>query len=234
MAAEKERTEKAKRDAEDERKREMEEFRNSGQSAAANIIWPKYERDTILECDREINKPPESQFIGLGWDEDATTNRKHYRRFFPDELENIKDVLAISSPFQSYEIKRGQSRGAKASLWASLMNEVKEDESGEVSTLELVGKFKAVIEVEVKEEKELYFMEKEELFRKMQNSLKALAESRQIKNFKLDLDKLETVEGREEIEDEMEPLGIRHLKITKVLADIQSDVILQKLLLQQS
>lgn len=58
-----------------------------------------------------------------------------------------------------------------------------------------------------------------------------MAESRGIKNFEVDLDKLETIEGREEIEMEMEPFGIRHLKITKILADIQSDVILQKMLL---
>lgn len=32
----------------------------------------------------------------------------------------------------------------------------------------------------------------------------------------------------------MEPLAIRHLRVTKILADIQSDVILQKLLLTQS
>jgi len=65
----------------------------------------------------------------------------------------------------------------------------------------------------------------------MQVALKKLAESRQIMNFKLDLDKLETIEGREEIEDDLEPLGIRHLRVTKILADIQSDVILQQLLL---
>jgi len=34
-----------------------------------------------------------------------------------------------------------------------------------------MGKFKAVIEVEVKEEKEEYFQEKETLFRDMQASL---------------------------------------------------------------
>ena len=62
---------------------------------------------------------------------------------------------------------RGQSRGAKAGLFASLFGEVKEDESGEVSTMELMGKFKAVIEVEVKEEKEEYFQEKEQLFHTM-------------------------------------------------------------------
>lgn len=135
----------------------MEEFKASGKGTSANIIMPEYERDTTLECDREINKPPESQYIALGWDEDSTTDRKHYRRFFPDELENVKEVLQIASPFQTYEITRGQTRGAKAGFWASLMNEVKEDESGQVSTTELMGKFKAVIEVEVKEEKEKYF-----------------------------------------------------------------------------
>ena len=41
------------------------------------------------------------------------------------------------------------------------MNEVKEDESGQVSTEEIMGKFKAVIEVEVKEEKDQYFQDKE-------------------------------------------------------------------------
>lgn len=66
-------------------------------------------------------------------------------------------MLQIASPFQTYEITRGQTRGAKAGFWASLMNEVKEDESGQVATTELMGKFKAVIEVEVKEEKEKYF-----------------------------------------------------------------------------
>ena len=65
----------------------------------------------------------------------------------------------------------------------------------------------------------------------MQDNLHKLAESRGIKNFHLDLDKLDTIEGREEIELLMEPMGIRHLKITKVLADIQSDVILQRMLL---
>jgi hypothetical protein len=38
-------------------------------------------------------------FIGLGWDEDATTGRKHYRRFYPDELENVNEILPIKTPF---------------------------------------------------------------------------------------------------------------------------------------
>lgn len=81
------------------------------------------------------------------------------------------------------------------------MNEVKEDESGQVSTEEIMGKFKAVIEVEVKEEKDQYFQDKEQLFQDMQDTLGMLAYSRGVKDFQLDLDKLETIEGREELED---------------------------------
>ena len=49
--------------------------------------------------DKEYGKPPESAFIGLGWDVDAQTKRKHYRRFFPDELENIRNQFHMVSPF---------------------------------------------------------------------------------------------------------------------------------------
>jgi len=68
----------------------------------------------------------------------------------------------------------------------------------------------------------------------MEKALAGLALSRGIPNFKLDLDELETIEGREKLEDQMEPLGIKHLRVTKILADIQSDEILQKLLLKSS
>lgn len=43
--------------------------------------------------------PPESLFIGLGWDEKPEDKRKHYRRYFPDELENIKEIMPVPSPF---------------------------------------------------------------------------------------------------------------------------------------
>lgn len=39
------------------------------------------------------------------------------------------------------------------------------------------------------------------MFRDMQEALRKLAESRGINDFTLDLDKLETIEGREELED---------------------------------
>ena len=65
-----------------------------------------------------------------------------------------------------------------------------------------MGKFKAVIEVEVKEEKLQYMQEKEELFNELQEGLKKLARVRDMHDFELDLNKLETIEGREDLEEE--------------------------------
>lgn len=42
------------------------------------------------------------------------------------------------------------------------------------------------------------------------------------------------MEGREEMEHTIEPLGVRHLKISQKLADIESDVILQRMLLTEN
>lgn len=38
-----------------------------------NIRWPTYKTDPILSVDREVDKPCEELFIGLGWDEDKET-----------------------------------------------------------------------------------------------------------------------------------------------------------------
>ena len=77
----------------------MEEAKRMGKVTGSNVVMPKYQRDEILDVDKEYGKPPESAFIGLGWDVDAQTKRKHYRRFFPDELENIRNQFHMVSPF---------------------------------------------------------------------------------------------------------------------------------------
>jgi len=43
------------------------------------IIMPKYKEDSRLKVDREYDVPPSSLYIGMGWDEDRTTGRRHYR-----------------------------------------------------------------------------------------------------------------------------------------------------------
>lgn len=35
--------------------------------------------DPRLKIEREVNPPPSSLYMGLGWDVDSKTGRKHYR-----------------------------------------------------------------------------------------------------------------------------------------------------------
>lgn len=70
--------------------------------------------------------------MGLGWDETPEHGRRHYRRFYNDELENIKEIMPVPSPFHTYDLKRGQSRGASKGFWP--FSAAKTDESGSVST----------------------------------------------------------------------------------------------------
>jgi hypothetical protein len=96
----------------DERKRAFEELNKLGNADSAKIIiMPKYELDKRLQVYKEVSAPPDELFIGLGWDENKETKRKHYRQYYNDELENNKDIFPKQSPFSSFDIKRGQSRG---------------------------------------------------------------------------------------------------------------------------
>ena len=72
----------------DERLRAQEELNRNGDESTKSIIMPKYAKDARLKVDREVNPPPDTLYIPLGWDEDSTTKRKHYRLFYNDELEN--------------------------------------------------------------------------------------------------------------------------------------------------
>lgn len=62
--------------------------------------------------------------------------------------------------------------------------------------------------------------------------LKQLAQRLKIADFDLDLTKLETIEGRLEIKRDLESLGVDSHKIVKSLSDIESDVILKRMLLR--
>jgi len=85
------------------------------------------------------------------------------------------------------------------SIWAKLTNQVRTDASGQATTEKVVGRFKAVIEVEDKEKKAAYLKKKAELIDTLIESLKQLAKNRKINDFDLDLEKLETMEGRYQI-----------------------------------
>ena len=51
------------------------------------VMMPVYETDKKLKIDREKDIPPPNMYMGLGWDENKDTKRKHYRRITEMELE---------------------------------------------------------------------------------------------------------------------------------------------------
>ena len=78
LAAHKEADELLKREANDERLRAKENMK--GDDFSEVIVMPKYITDPRLKVDREsYPEPPKELYIGLGWDEDKETKRKHYR-----------------------------------------------------------------------------------------------------------------------------------------------------------
>lgn len=78
----------------------------AGGKAHKNVFMPNYQFDERLKIDREIDPPAPSLFIGLGYNEKKEDERKHYRRYHPDELENVKDVMP-KLPFDESIIYRG-------------------------------------------------------------------------------------------------------------------------------
>mgnify|MGYP000046766287 CR=1 FL=1 len=77
----------------DERNRDKEELLRQGVDAYATIVMAKYKLDERLKVDREVDAPPATLFMPLGWDEFTGQGRKHYRKFYKDELENDKSIF---------------------------------------------------------------------------------------------------------------------------------------------
>jgi hypothetical protein len=44
-------------------------MKRAGTNPYKNILKPQYRKDEMLNVMREITKPPDSLYIGLGWDD---------------------------------------------------------------------------------------------------------------------------------------------------------------------
>ena len=115
---------------------------------------PVYAFDERLKIKREIDPPPASLFVGLGFNKSAEESKKHYRRYYPDELENIKEVIP-KKPFHECVVRRGQQRGASKGFF-SMFRKADTDDSGQITTIKEVGKFKGIIKVYNNDEMENY------------------------------------------------------------------------------
>ena len=123
----------------------MEEMAGAGGDTTETVVMPRYRPDPRLKIDKEYGAPAKELYIPLGWDEDSSTKRKHYRQYFADELENDKDVFPQPSPFNSYPLKRGQSRGLDGSGLFAFSHKAAGGEDANVATEQVVGTFKGII-----------------------------------------------------------------------------------------
>lgn len=100
------------------KKLELEKIRLNAQKQISNtkdgfsnVIEPRYKYDERLKVDVEMAVPPVSLFKEVGYDPKPGAKQKHYRRYYPDELENVVDEKGqklIPSPFLAEKITRAQ------------------------------------------------------------------------------------------------------------------------------
>ena len=129
----KEADEDIKRREADDRQRDAEEMLQQGGDVSAVVIMPRYVKDKRLNIDKEAKPVPSPNlYIPLGWDEDSETKRKHYRKYYKNELEENKDIFGENpSPFNSYPLIRGQARGNSGD---GMFSSAKKDASGQADT----------------------------------------------------------------------------------------------------
>jgi C2 domain/Ferlin C-terminus len=102
---------------------------------------PQFEEDDRVRRKVEVNRPDESLYQAIGYNRDPDDGLKHYRYYINNPLEETEYIG--KSPFNIYEIMRGQSRGLD-----SVLDSVdKFDEKGQKTNSRCVGKFKGVIRV---------------------------------------------------------------------------------------
>ena len=119
-------------DTERQRAEKMMEAKTGGKEIRM-IIEPEYENCERLGCLKEVNAPDAILFEELGWDRDpGVSKEKHYRKFVAKELEHSEEIMSKPSEFNCYDVKRGQSRGAKPSMFS--FGSSKKDSSGEEDT----------------------------------------------------------------------------------------------------
>ena len=115
--------EEAKNTLDKERIEAQKILNKSRGDAKGNLVKPVYKMDKRLEMEVEHSEPPDSLFMKVGFDPKPNAGKKHYRRYYPDELEKITDKdgqLLVESPFirrQIYRAKAAKKDNFLASLF---------------------------------------------------------------------------------------------------------------------
>lgn len=136
----------------------MQEELEASKDGASNVVYPKYKWDDRIKVDVEVEFPPEKIFLPVGYNvkkpADGEVGNKHYRRYYPDELENVKDNNGdhlVVSPFLSEKITRCEKpkkkkKGVLGGLFGGKSGDPNEDEGPQFDVVN-VGIFKGILQV---------------------------------------------------------------------------------------
>lgn len=109
------------------------------------LVRPQFEADRKGKL-REINKPDPDVYMQIGYNRSPDDGMMHYRYLIDSELEKAEYIE--ESPFEQYDVLKGQNRG----LDHPLLSADKLDDGGNKSTIRNAGKFKGLIRI-IPEEK---------------------------------------------------------------------------------
>ena len=124
-----------------------------------NIVFPQFKYDERLKIDREVNIPPNQIFYPVGYVRDSKEYEKerlvesdelpskHYRRYYPMELENAtyvsqSKIKIFESPFMRLQIYRNEQRKSN-----SLLKGLFGSDQDDIPVTREVGYFKCSINV---------------------------------------------------------------------------------------
>jgi hypothetical protein len=196
-----------KKQLEEDRIRDIQMLKANSKNASKIIIQVKPELDKRLEVlvEQKKDQPPPSLFIGLGYNKVSPAKEdRHYRRYYPDELEQVKEVIP-RKPFHEESIYRGASQGAKG--WLSSMFK-KNSANGAVEEKQEVGYFKGLIKAYNKAEMAMTVIGTQERNNLVLKLLHELYQRKKGQPMSFNFDKLETFEGRGKFTTMMEELGL--------------------------
>jgi len=151
----------------------------------------------------------------MGLDANLPTNLKvfdltdkHYRRFYPDELENDKKLFP-RMPFYKFKIKRGANRGNKSSGMLSMFGMGdKKDESGQVSTIKEVGFFKGTIHIDSITERIAFFNFQKAMIKEIEKLIVRIHEEEHPGHeYKFSIKRLNKISERHKLEKMLKHVG---------------------------
>lgn len=100
----------AKRVADQAERDVAQQALEQSKDGTSNVIYPRTKHDERLCVDVEVEVPPTNLFMCIGYNKTVEAKTKHYRRYYPDELEEVEEVMP-GCPFLKETIYRVAASG---------------------------------------------------------------------------------------------------------------------------